>query len=89
MGFQNIVFLRRSNEAVNEFPDIPVYDQLGKAMTGTSDILMICTPAPFHLELASRAIEGLCHVFIEKPLSHDWRGVETFLEKAEKQIGKA
>jgi len=84
IGCQNIVFLRRSAETVNEFPDIPVYNKLEDAVSGTKDLLMICNPAPFHLELAERAIDRLDHVFIEKPISHDWSRVETFLTKAEK-----
>lgn len=84
LGYDNIVFLRRSTERVKEFPDIPVYNKLEKAVSGKKDLLMVCTPAPFHLELAGRALDHLDHVFIEKPISHNWCGVETFLKKSEK-----
>ncbi len=79
-----MAFLRRAIKAVSEFPEIPVYDQMEKAVTGPGDLLMVCRPSPFHLELATRAIDSLCHVFIEKPLSNSWHGVKVFLDKVKK-----
>jgi len=84
IGCKNIVFLRRSTERVKEFPDIPVYNKLENAVFSKKDLLMVCNPAPFHLELAGPALDHLNHVFIEKPISHNWSGIETFLKKSEK-----
>jgi len=84
MGCKNIVFLRRSTERPKEFPDIPVYDKLERAVSSRKDLLMVCTPAPFHLKLATPALDYLDHVFIEKPISHNWNGIKTFLDKSQK-----
>lgn len=84
MGITEVVFLRRSAEKVKEFPDVPVYNKLEKAVSSRKDLLMVCTPAPFHLELANSALERLDHVFIEKPMSHNWEGIEAFIKKSKR-----
>jgi predicted dehydrogenase len=38
--------------------------------------VFVCTPSSQHLELAQRAAEAGCHLFVEKPLSHTLEGVE-------------
>lgn len=88
LGYNNIAFLRRSKEVVKEFPDILVYNDLENVVSSRKDLLLVCSPAPFHLELASRALDHLDNIFIEKPISHNWSGVETFLKKIEKNKAK-
>ncbi len=40
------------------------------------DVVFLCTPPALHIPQAVRAIECGCHVFTEKPLSVDLKGVE-------------
>lgn len=40
------------------------------------DAAVICTPAPLHVELATRLVEAGLHVLIEKPLSVGLDGIE-------------
>jgi predicted dehydrogenase len=44
------------------------------------DTVVICTPAPFHVPMALRALDGAKHVLVEKPLSHSLAGVEELLQ---------
>lgn len=43
------------------------------------DVCLITVPTALHLALARQAAERGCHLFIEKPLSHSWQGVEELL----------
>ncbi len=47
------------------------------------DAALICAPTSLHLELATKALEHDCHLFIEKPISHSMAGVDEFLEEVE------
>src|ERR1043166_7255443 len=47
--------------------------------TRSFDTVVICTPAPFHIPIACRALELGIHVLIEKPLSHSLEGVDELL----------
>lgn len=39
-----------------------------EALQRRPDVVLVCTPAPTHVDLAARAIQAGAHVFIEKPL---------------------
>jgi len=39
------------------------------------DIVFICNPSHFHIQTALRCVEAGCHVFIEKPLSHNLKDI--------------
>jgi len=66
---------------------------LGVRVTGDLDevweekpaVALIAAPTHLHLPLALRAAERRCHLFIEKPLGHEWNGVETLLQRAEER----
>ena len=42
--------------------------------------MFVCTPPSQHIEIAQRAADAGCHLFIEKPLSHTLDGVERLRE---------
>src|SRR5688572_22710419 len=44
------------------------------------DTVVICTPAPFHVPMAIRALDAGKHVLIEKPLSHSLERVEELVQ---------
>lgn len=46
---------------------------------GDFDCVVVCTPAPFHLPMAGRALTTGRHVLIEKPLSHSLAGIDGLL----------
>jgi predicted dehydrogenase len=51
-------------------PDVPVFDQPEDLLAESGiDAVMIATPAETHYALASRALAGGKHVFVEKPLT--------------------
>lgn len=44
------------------------------------EAVVICTPAPFHVPMALKALAAGVHVLIEKPLSHSWEKVGQLLQ---------
>ena len=59
---------------------ITAYEDLDDALAAGPDGVFVCTPSSQHLEIAQRAAEAGCHLFIEKPLSHTLDGVEQLRE---------
>lgn len=54
---------------------VPVSDDWRKALATGFDAVVICTPAPFHVAMATQAMAAGAHVLIEKPLSQSLEGV--------------
>jgi predicted dehydrogenase len=48
------------------------------------DTVVVCTPAPFHVPMACRALDSGMHVLIEKPLSHSLAGIDELLTARER-----
>lgn len=44
------------------------------------EAIVVCTPAPFHVPMALKALAAGRHVLIEKPLSHSWEKVGELLQ---------
>ena len=59
---------------------IATVDDLRLAWEQRPEVCLITTPTSWHLPLALEAAERGCHLFIEKPLSHNWEGVERLLD---------
>ena len=55
---------------------IRAFDDLDAALDARPDALFVCTPSSQHLEIAQRAADAGCHLFIEKPVSHTLEGLE-------------
>lgn len=55
---------------------LTVFDDLDSALAARPDAVFVCTPTSQHLDVARRAAEAGCHLFVEKPLSHTFDGAE-------------
>jgi predicted dehydrogenase len=53
-----------------------VFDDLDRALAQKPDAVFVCTPSSQHLSIAQCAVDAGCHLFIEKPLSHNVDGIE-------------
>ncbi|HUP23744.1 MAG TPA: Gfo/Idh/MocA family oxidoreductase [Thermoanaerobaculia bacterium] len=49
------------------------------------ELVLVCTPPTTHLPVVRKALEADCHVFVEKPISHDLEGVEEIIELAKRR----
>ncbi|MBL7070834.1 MAG: Gfo/Idh/MocA family oxidoreductase [Candidatus Omnitrophica bacterium] len=52
------------------------FDSLDEALAGSPEAVFICNPTSMHIPVALAAAKKGCHLFIEKPLSHDLEGIE-------------
>ena len=49
------------------------------------DGVLVCNPTSLHVPASLQAVEAGCHVFIEKPISHNLNGVNQLLDSAKKK----
>jgi predicted dehydrogenase len=54
---------------------VTVHHTLDAALGARPDAVFICTPSAMHLDVALRAADAGCHLFIEKPVSHTIDGL--------------
>ncbi|MCC3646345.1 Gfo/Idh/MocA family oxidoreductase [Cytobacillus oceanisediminis] len=56
------------------------YINYDEALLELPDAVFICNPTHLHVEYAIKAAKKGCHLFIEKPLSHNLNGVKELVE---------
>ena len=66
-------------EEVEKKLGIATAQTIAAAWASRPEVCLITAPTAFHLTLARQAAERNCHLFIEKPLSHNWAGVEQLM----------
>src|SRR3989344_4164987 len=91
IGFGSIGKRHYNNLRRLGFKNVYAYDVNKKAITGEEirtvktidyktlarfDAAFICNPSNFHIRTALRCAKAGCHLFIEKPLSHNLAGVD-------------
>ena len=59
--------------------DIKAYGELEEALAQQPTAAFICNPTSFHQTVALAAAQAGCHLFIEKPLSNRYEGVEELI----------
>jgi len=70
--------LRSLNEEV-----LKGFSSFEEALSQKPDAVLITNPTHLHVTTAIKAAENGCHLFIEKPLSHNMEDVDKLLEMAE------
>jgi predicted dehydrogenase len=71
---------------------VPVVADWKTALTVNFDAVVICTPAPLHVPMATQALAAGLHVLVEKPLSSTLEGVEELFrarDRAARQVAVA
>ncbi len=64
---------------VAERYDVEVFENLDAALRGRPDAVFVTNPTSEHVRAAQRSAEAGCHLFVEKPLSHDLDGVDELI----------
>lgn len=82
-GQREIVLYRTHPAPVEEAPELPVYTELSEALATHPDLVIVSTPTAHHLSVALPAARAGCHLFIEKPLSHSWDGVDELVKEVQ------
>lgn len=60
---------------IEERYKIRVFNELEEALNEGPDIVFITNPTSLHIPAALAAAQAGCHLFIEKPLSHNYDGI--------------
>jgi len=63
---------------------IEAFSDLNAALEQKPDVVFVTNPTRRHLEVALAAARAGCHLFLEKPVSHQWSGVEDLLAELKK-----
>ena len=87
LGVEDILLYRthQSTLPVEELKDYIVETDLQKALQHKPDAVIIANPTAKHLDVAMAAAEAGCHIFFEKPISHDLQRIEEFTKLVEEK----
>lgn len=66
-----------------QLPHLKFEADLPSALAGRPDVVFVCNPSSLHAETALAAARAGCHVFLEKPVSHNLEGLEELAAIAE------
>ena len=83
LGVNDLLAWRVRNRPLSDvslLEDVSCYDHLEDAFTQSPDAVMVCGPTRYHLDVALKAVQAGCHLFIEKPLAHSWDGVDELIQ---------
>jgi len=71
-----------SRNVENEL-NIRVFDDLRRALAEKPDAAFICNPTSLHVSTAQACASAGCHLFLEKPVSHNLAGLRDLLHTVE------
>ena len=82
LGYSNFTFLRTMEGTINddEIKEYPVFYDLQLALEQKPHVVFVTNPTSQHMDVAIKAAESGCHLFIEKPLSHTLDNCKKLLE---------
>ncbi|MFH1890132.1 MAG: Gfo/Idh/MocA family oxidoreductase [Candidatus Kuenenbacteria bacterium] len=78
LGYKNLWLYDLNKKIVKSYPNI--VDKLTVNKLKEFDMIFICSPNNLHIKHALLAAKAGCHLFIEKPLSHNLKDIDQ-LEK--------
>jgi predicted dehydrogenase len=92
LGYDDIVLYRTRKSTLDdaEIGDFPVEYDLDEALKKHKpDAVIIANPTSLHMDVALQSAKAGCHIFMEKPISHDFEGVsdlKSLLKENNKQL---
>jgi len=69
----------------NEETGAKVFTDFETALKQKPDVCFICSPSSLHFEQSLAAAQQNCHLFVEKPLSHNTDGLEELQNEIERR----
>lgn len=63
------VYERTSNNSKQEYPEVEIVRSFEELLTTDIDLVVISTPNPYHVSMASQAMKAGKHVVVEKPIA--------------------
>lgn len=82
LGEEDLILYRTGKSTLpeDELASFDAESDLEKALSCRPDAVVVSNPTALHLQVAIPAVEAGCHLFIEKPISHSFAGVEQLQE---------
>lgn len=74
--------IQPGNDIEEQF-NIRSFTDLDEALAQKPNAVFICNPSSMHLPIARKAAQQDCHLFLEKPLSHNMEGVDDLIQLVE------
>jgi predicted dehydrogenase len=88
LGYEDIILLRSGKSTIHnlekEIRGIKSFSNLEKALDQKPDVCIVSNPTSLHVETSIKAAEAGCHLFIEKPVSHNLENLQLLEEIVEK-----
>lgn len=78
LGYKNVFVYDIESKKISK--DVKTVANLDQTTLADFSIAFICTPTNLHIKYALMCARAGCHLFIEKPLSHDRRGVNQLIK---------
>lgn len=75
----------RPGATLEETYNIQSYTDLDEALAQKPDAVFVTNPNSEHMPVALAAVRAGCHLFIEKPISHNLDGIGDLIEQVEAQ----
>ena len=84
LGEKDIILLRtfRSTLPESDLAGFPVETDLSAALDHKPTAVIVANPTALHLDIAIPAAATGCHLLLEKPISHNLKGVEDLVAAA-------
>lgn len=80
LGQKDIILHRTSGKTLPDHPELPVFTTIEQTLQHQPELAIISQPTCLHTELATvLAKASISYLFIEKPLSHNWAGINELL----------
>jgi predicted dehydrogenase len=90
LGETDFVLLRSHNSTLpdDEIAGLPVETTIEAALAHRPDAVVISNPTALHLDIAIPAARAGCHIFLEKPISHNLERVDELTRAVKDGGGK-
>jgi predicted dehydrogenase len=75
--------LVEAGTTLEEKYNLQIYPDIEPALAWKPEAVFVCTPTSLHISTALRAAQAGCHLFVEKPLSHNLEQVEEMISLVE------
>jgi len=64
---------------------VTIYNDYERALTNHPDIVVIANPSSMHIPYSQQALEAGCHIYLEKPISHNLNDTQELTDLARKK----
>jgi len=88
LGIKQVSVFREMNiNPIGNMPEnVKIFSDFDKALNQQPDIAVISNPTSMHLAYTQKVLKADCHIYLEKPVSHNLDGLMQLLEfQAKKQ----